>query len=502
MRRSVKVLGFAVVAAALSTPAPAIDYTFAGKLFIAKSGGKLVKVLSKGAFQMPAPGNEPTAVGATLHVFDVGGAGGDNTYNLPAAGWTGDPIKGYKYKGAGTATDPCKVVLIKPKILKAVCKDRGAGGVTLSPPFAGTAAAVIGAGGDRYCGEFGGATIKNDAKLIKRKDAPAPAFCTGAAPTATSTPTGTPTGTVTPTGTATPTSTFTPPPVPIGAHLCTLGAGSQVQIFSGVLTQTLSASGSVEFNCGAPGANGKAACSCEVQPPGFSPLNIAGLFWACVKPASTPCPDGEVDCNGGNSLGLDVDGNRNIGACTGQASCAGTCATFCGGAGNVFASNCEGFCTDGAQMACSDDDQCSMAGQGSCDGPDGTGFGNICDCTCVDLAVPPPAPAGGLSCQLAFNLTVEPNPGNGMACDGADVQINVGDTCAPLTTESVSGIIHNANNGGGTLPTGGPFTGNGTEIPCATLASSSTAGLSAKGAAAFYASTIGDILAGLTLTCQ
>ncbi len=474
MKRCVSLLAVAALALSTSAPAGAVDYTFAGKLFIAKTGGKLVKVLSKGAFTMPAPGSEPTAVGATLEVFDVGGAAGDDTYNLPAAGWTGDSVKGFKYKGAGTAADPCKVVQIKPKIIKAVCKDKGAGGVTLAPPFAGTAGAIFTAGADRYCGEYGGTEIKNDAKLVKRKDASAPGSCPVIAP-----------------------------PVPIGSHLCTLGAGSQVEIFSGVLNQTLSATGSVEFACGAPSPlTGKADCSCEVQPPGFSPLNIAGLFWACVKPASTPCPDGEVDCDGGNNLGLDVDGNRNIGTCTGQANCASTCATFCGGAANMFASNCEGFCTSGAQMACTTDNQCSSAGQGSCDGPDGAGFGNICDCTCVDLAVPPPAPAGGLSCQLAFNLTVEPNPGNGMACDGADVSINVGDTCAPLTTEAVSGIIHNANNGGGTLPSGGPFTGSGAEIPCATLASSSTAGLSAKGAAAFYGSTIGDILAGLTLTCQ
>jgi hypothetical protein len=29
----------------------------------------------------------------------------------------------------------------------------------------------------RYCGEFGGTEIKNDSRLLKRKDAPAPASC-------------------------------------------------------------------------------------------------------------------------------------------------------------------------------------------------------------------------------------------------------------------------------------------------------------------------------------
>lgn len=100
MKRCVTLMAAAALALGSSAPAGAVDYPFAGKLFIAKTGGKLVKVLSKGAFTMPAPGSEPTAVGATLEVFDVGGAAGDDTYNLPAAGWTGDAVKGFKYKGA------------------------------------------------------------------------------------------------------------------------------------------------------------------------------------------------------------------------------------------------------------------------------------------------------------------------------------------------------------------------------------------------------------------
>jgi hypothetical protein len=113
--------------------------------------------------------------------------------------------------------------------------------------------------------------------------------------------------------------------------------------------------------------------------------------------------------------------------------------------------------------------------------------------------VGPAAPAGGLQCQLAFNLTVEPIPGNGMACDGADVNINVGDTCAPLTTQLASGTLANANNGGGTLTM--PAT-NGTPLACATLATSTTSTMALRGSAAFYASTIGDILAGLTVNCN
>jgi hypothetical protein len=39
-------------------------------------------------------------------------------------------------------------------------------------------------------------------------------------------------------------------------------------------------------------------------------------------------------------------------------------------------------------------------------------------------------------------------------------------------------------------------------IDCATLQTSSTSGLELVGAAAFYGSTVGDILTGLTVVCQ
>jgi hypothetical protein len=238
-----------------------------------------------------------------------------------------------------------------------------------------------------------------------------------------------------------------------------------------------------------------------VQPPGFSPLSIAGLFWACVKPAvSGSCPTGEVDCNGGNVLGLDIQGNRNIGACTSNANCATTCATHCAPA-EVFQAQCEGFCTGGAQAACTTDAQCGLADQGSCNGPDFVGLGNVCDCTCLDAAVGGPSVAGALQCQLAFNLTVEPIPGNGEACDGNDVSIRVGDTCSPLTTETATGVLTNANNGGAQVPPGG-FTDTGLPGNCASLATSNTSGIRLVGAAEFYASTIGDINSQLRVICE
>ena len=67
-----------------------------------------------------------------------------DSYALPAAGWKGlgNPAggKGYKYKGAGSPTDPCKVVVVKGAVVKAVCKGTG---VTVAPPFVGDVGIVL-----------------------------------------------------------------------------------------------------------------------------------------------------------------------------------------------------------------------------------------------------------------------------------------------------------------------------------------------------------------------
>jgi hypothetical protein len=64
---------------------------------------------------------------------------------------------------------------VKQKAIKGVCKGAG---VTLQPPFTGEAAIVLSLGTtDRYCAQFGGDEVKNDATLTKRKNAQAPAMC-------------------------------------------------------------------------------------------------------------------------------------------------------------------------------------------------------------------------------------------------------------------------------------------------------------------------------------
>jgi hypothetical protein len=297
-----------------------------------------------------------------------------------------------------------------------------------------------------------------------------------------------------------------PPQTGLGSHKCTLDTGSEINLFNALLNQTLAADGAIDISCGTPGdLTGIASCDCGVQDPGLSPLNIGpGLFWACIKPSATVCPAGALDCDGGSLLGIDLSANTDINntnpgntsPCT-PASCDTDCAAFCGGVANVFQASCEGFCSQPPNSACTNDAQCDGFGEGACNGRDGQPLGNSCDCTCLDNSVGPPSDPGDLQCQLAFNLTVEQFAGT--PCDGVGVTIDVGDTCAPLSSASANGLFNNNDDNGGSL---GPFSGTGLPTDCSTFETSVTTGMELSGTTAFYGSTVGDILTGLTLVCE
>lgn len=180
-----KYLGKTFAAAAFvafcAAPALAADYLVPGKILIVKPA-TLAKVISKGTFTLPTGGDAPTTAGGSLELRDLGDPMNANIYSLPSGGWKGlgNPPgdKGYKYKGLGTVSDPCKVVLIKTNIVKAVCKGAG---VTLDTPVsvppARVAAKFSSGTGTSYCAGFGGSEVKNTAAMLKRKDAPAPGDC-------------------------------------------------------------------------------------------------------------------------------------------------------------------------------------------------------------------------------------------------------------------------------------------------------------------------------------
>ena len=158
------------------------DELMPGRIAIIRYGiiAKFVARATTTLFDLPDANNSPIDEGATLSIFDTGGPGGDS-YDLPSgAGWKGLGVppgsKGYRYKGAGTVSDPCKTVLVKQKVVKAVC--RGAG-VTLGNPIVGEIGIVLAVGTDtkNYCALFGGEVLRNDAGLTKRKSAPPPGQC-------------------------------------------------------------------------------------------------------------------------------------------------------------------------------------------------------------------------------------------------------------------------------------------------------------------------------------
>src|SRR5262249_28164576 len=90
------------------------DVLIPGKTALLKPGAKIY-AQSKGTFMLPS-----SVSSGTLAVFDTAVPGaGSNTYPLTAGTWRalGTPpgSKGFKYKGGGTASDPCKSVKVTPK---------------------------------------------------------------------------------------------------------------------------------------------------------------------------------------------------------------------------------------------------------------------------------------------------------------------------------------------------------------------------------------------------
>jgi hypothetical protein len=191
---TIRIVIAATVLVLSAVTARAEDFKIPGKLAAVK-GAKLAKFVSKsapGTFPLPAPGSaeDPTIAGALLRMFDTDDPGaGEASFVLDQSGWTGlgNPAgsAGYKYSGKNDLLDPdpngtCRIVLLKEKVIKAVC---GGAAVTLTPPFSGSEGIRLGilAGSmaARYCATFGGELKRNDSTIAKRKNAPAPSECAG-----------------------------------------------------------------------------------------------------------------------------------------------------------------------------------------------------------------------------------------------------------------------------------------------------------------------------------
>jgi hypothetical protein len=204
----------------------AADELLPGKLAVIKPG-KVLKVLARPApaTEFLMPDSAPPTEGVSLRLFDtVLRDAGDFTFTLPPSPtkWKalGSPLgsRGYKYRGDGTAADPCVAVVIKPRVIKAICKGSAVGFIL---PFQDSLGVVLAVGTDsrRYCALFGGAPKGSPLSIFKRTGAPPPPGCP-VPPVPTETPTEAPTETPTPVPTSTEappdtaTPTLTSPPVP------------------------------------------------------------------------------------------------------------------------------------------------------------------------------------------------------------------------------------------------------------------------------------------------
>lgn len=263
-------------------------------------------------------------------------------------------------------------------------------------------------------------------------------------------------------------------------------------------------------------------------------------------------------CNGGDRDGL---------PCNCDSASAETCAKNCSGGSKHCSITTTTACSQDSDCParekcttppCRKDEECA-AGEtclpsvgdcpnGSCNGPEGVGFGNICQCQCVDTAVGLPTGPGGLGCNLGVTLIVErvtPEP-----CIGDPLVrlITVGSSCVPMTTDTATTILHNANNAmhcsvdisspcGPGLPecltnvcspesfspcesaedcpqgetcliqscieAFGPFVETGHGIECAALTGTGRAkGLQLRGVVSFFGSAIGDIVTQVNADCR
>src|SRR4026209_257869 len=142
-----------LVAPAVANDEP--DDLVPGRITVVKTATtfKFTGKPTTGVLDLRNPGNNPHSKAGTSSVAGRA-AGPPGTASFPwppGAGWRrlpadpSRPLRGYRYNGAGTPTDPCRVVLVRETVVKATCKGSG---VTLTTPFSGDVAIVLTIGTD------------------------------------------------------------------------------------------------------------------------------------------------------------------------------------------------------------------------------------------------------------------------------------------------------------------------------------------------------------------
>jgi hypothetical protein len=202
----------ALILAVAVTAAPAAhaaDQTIHGRQLVVKNPStpdrRQLVVKAKEIGSPDTIVGDPTAAGASLSITVDGGTPSMQTFALPAGTsaltgkpfWSGDTVKGFKYKDAKGENGPVKVAQLK-KSGGAVFQIKAhavgqLGAITVVPPNPGTDGCVrlgIGGGGDTYDLRFADGQVTNDgAKQFKVLNPvtegsclPPPPPCGGAAP--------------------------------------------------------------------------------------------------------------------------------------------------------------------------------------------------------------------------------------------------------------------------------------------------------------------------------
>jgi len=438
--------------------------------------GRFVKVVVRGSALLPTA-NDPTLLGATLRVFDTAPGAGENAYALPASGWRGLGIPpgsaGFVYRGTGLTTDPCRMVRVTGKLIKAVC---GGSAVSLAPPFAGDVGVelAVGDGAQRHCASFGGTTVRNTAELTKRHSAPAPAACPTAQPT--------------------------------GTQVCALAPARSTIAYSTLLTFPAwhLPSGALRITCGTTDGSGSAPCTCELLHAGV--IHIPEIADVCITP-SAGCPGGQIDCSGGAPLDTALVAEHDVGPCGDETTCDAACTADCSAAGSGYArldSSCEGFCQAGSNdgLACTNISQCPG---GHCAGGNAAPLhAGRCNCICGASGQGGPSAAGTLSCNVGLQVRWE-LPADGDCLDGpppSGTPFDSGPICLPLTSATATGVLTEANNTATSIPASGVSSESGTGVSCTDFAFGQLTGLQLVGVNVAFDPAIGDSLVRVAFGCQ
>jgi hypothetical protein len=206
--------------------------------------------------------------------------------------------------------------------------------------------------------------------------------------------------------------------------------------------------------------------------------------------------------------------------CTGNEDCRQDCIEFCAAKDRVMTDfGCTGFCKSGSNkdMECRCDSgtaECTGANcpDGSCNGKDIRDSdpvpNHVCGCQCIDEGGAASRP-GGINLQVPAQIIVETGP----PCGTGPVLLTLAPQCIPLTTETTTGVLTNANNNfncpGGEpgpgctqIPPTGRLTQTGAPVTCEQLSSGVVTGMNLVGNISFFDSTIGDLETELNWVCK